>query len=91
MSHLLAGRLDQAERLADAAEVGEDAGVDVGMLALAERPALAMARGEWRQAEALAERASAGARDAWSGTRAGRAAARGVGPARHPPRRRRPG
>ena len=66
MSHLLAGRQDQAERhLADAAEVGEDAGVDAGMLALAERSVLAMARGEWRQAEALAERASAGAHDAW--------------------------
>ena len=46
MSHLLAGRQDQAERhLADAAEVGEDAGVDAGMLALAERSVLAMARG----------------------------------------------
>jgi LuxR family transcriptional regulator, maltose regulon positive regulatory protein len=66
ISHLLAGRQDQAERhLADAAEVGEDAGVDLGMLALAERSILAMARGQWRQAEALAERASAGARDAW--------------------------
>ena len=66
ISNLLAGRQEQAERhLADAAEVGEDAGVDSGMLALTERSLLAMARGEWHQAEALAERASAGARDAW--------------------------
>jgi LuxR family maltose regulon positive regulatory protein len=66
ISHLLAGRQDQAERhLADAAEAGEDAGVDAGMLALAERSVLAMARGEWHQAEALAELASAGAHDAW--------------------------
>jgi LuxR family maltose regulon positive regulatory protein len=35
------------------------------MLALAERSVLAMARGEWHQAEALAELASAGAHDAW--------------------------
>ncbi|HET9289639.1 MAG TPA: LuxR C-terminal-related transcriptional regulator, partial [Actinomycetes bacterium] len=47
------------------AEVGEDAGVDAGMLALAERSILAMARGEWRQAEALAGQASAGAHGAW--------------------------
>lgn len=66
ISHLLAGRADQADRqLADAAEVGEDAGVDSATLALAERSILAMAQGEWPQAEALAERASAGARHAW--------------------------
>ncbi|HET9289943.1 MAG TPA: AAA family ATPase, partial [Actinomycetes bacterium] len=66
ISHLLAGRQDEAERhLADAAEVGEDARVEAGMLALAERSAMAMARGEWRQAEALAGQASAGARGAW--------------------------
>jgi LuxR family transcriptional regulator, maltose regulon positive regulatory protein len=66
ISHLLAGRADQADRqLADAAEVGEDAGVDSAMVALAERSILAMARGEWPQAEALAERARAGARGAW--------------------------
>jgi LuxR family maltose regulon positive regulatory protein len=66
ISHLLAGRQDEAERhLADAAEVGEDARVDAGMLALAERSILAMARGEWRQAEALAMQASAGAHGAW--------------------------
>jgi LuxR family transcriptional regulator, maltose regulon positive regulatory protein len=66
ISHLLAGRQDEAERhLADAAEVGEDAGVDAGMLALAERAILAMARGEWGQAEELAGRAAGGARGAW--------------------------
>jgi LuxR family maltose regulon positive regulatory protein len=66
ISHLLAGRPDQADRdLFDAAEVGEDAGVDSAMLALAERAILAMARGEWQQARALAERAHAGARGAW--------------------------
>jgi LuxR family maltose regulon positive regulatory protein len=66
ISHLLAGRADQADRqLADAAEVGEDAGIDSAMVALAERSILAMARGEWSQAEALAERARAGARGAW--------------------------
>jgi LuxR family maltose regulon positive regulatory protein len=66
ISHLLAGRQDQAERhLADAAEVGQDFGADSAMLALAERSLLAMARGEWHQAGELAERASAGARGAW--------------------------
>jgi LuxR family maltose regulon positive regulatory protein len=66
ISHLLTGRADQADRqLADAAEVGEDAGIDSATLALAERSILAMARGEWPQAEALAERARAGARGAW--------------------------
>jgi LuxR family transcriptional regulator, maltose regulon positive regulatory protein len=66
ISHLLAGRQEEAERhLADAAEVGEDAGADAGMLALAERAILAMARGEWGQAEALVGRAAAGARGAW--------------------------
>jgi LuxR family maltose regulon positive regulatory protein len=66
ISHLLAGRADQADcQLADAAEVGEDAGVDVAMLALAERSMLALARGEWPQAQILAERARAGARGTW--------------------------
>ena len=66
ISHLLAGRADQADRhLADAVEAGEDAGVDSATLALAERSILAMARGEWPQAEALAERARAGARATW--------------------------
>jgi LuxR family maltose regulon positive regulatory protein len=66
IAHLLAGDPDAADHsLADAAEVGEDAGVDSAMVALAERSLLAMARGEWQQAEALAERASAGARRTW--------------------------
>jgi LuxR family maltose regulon positive regulatory protein len=66
IAHLLAGDPDAADHsLADAAEVGEDAGVDSAMVALAERSLLAMARGEWQQAEALAERATAGARHTW--------------------------
>ncbi|HEX2373603.1 MAG TPA: LuxR C-terminal-related transcriptional regulator, partial [Actinomycetota bacterium] len=66
IARLLAGDLEAADRgLADAAEVGEDTGVDSAMVALAERSLLAMAGGEWQRAEALAERASAGARGAW--------------------------
>jgi LuxR family transcriptional regulator, maltose regulon positive regulatory protein len=66
ISHLLAGRPEQADRhLADAAEVGQDAGADSAVLALAERSILAMARGEWPRAEALAELAYAGAHDHW--------------------------
>jgi LuxR family transcriptional regulator, maltose regulon positive regulatory protein len=66
LSHLLAGEPGQADRcLADAAEVGEDAGVDSAMLALAERAILAMGRGDWPQAEVLAERARAGAHPSW--------------------------
>jgi LuxR family transcriptional regulator, maltose regulon positive regulatory protein len=65
ISHLLAGDLDLADQcLADAVEVGEDAGAGSAMVALAERSILAMGRGDWRQAEALAERAGAGARGA---------------------------
>jgi LuxR family maltose regulon positive regulatory protein len=65
ISHLLAGDLDLADQcLADAVEVGEDAGAGSAMVALAERSILAMGRGDWRQAEALAERAGAGAHDA---------------------------
>ena len=65
ISHLLAGDPDLADQcLADAVEVGEDAGAGSAMVALAERSILAMGRGDWRQAEALAERASAGARGA---------------------------
>jgi LuxR family maltose regulon positive regulatory protein len=61
ISHLLAGELDPADRcLADAVEVGEDVGAGLAMVALAERSILSMGRGDWRQAEALAERASAG-------------------------------
>jgi LuxR family transcriptional regulator, maltose regulon positive regulatory protein len=66
ISRLLAGQEELADRvLADAAEVGEDAGVDTAVLALAERSLLAMARGAWRQAEALADQAAAGARQPW--------------------------
>jgi LuxR family maltose regulon positive regulatory protein len=66
IAHLLAGDPDAADHsLADAAEVGEDAGVDSAMVALAERSLLAMGRGEWQQAEALAERAAAGAHRTW--------------------------
>jgi LuxR family maltose regulon positive regulatory protein len=66
IAHLLAGDPDAADHsLADAAEVGEDAGVDSAMVALAERSLLAMARGEWQQAETLAERAYTGARRTW--------------------------
>jgi LuxR family transcriptional regulator, maltose regulon positive regulatory protein len=58
ISHLLAGDLDSADReLADAAELGEDAGVDTATVALAERSLVAIARGEWQRAETLAERA----------------------------------
>jgi LuxR family transcriptional regulator, maltose regulon positive regulatory protein len=45
--------------------LGEDPGVDAAVVALAERSLLAMTRGEWQQAETLAERAVAGARRAW--------------------------
>ena len=65
ISHLLAGDPDLADQcLADAVEVGEDAGAGAAMVALAERSILAMGRGDWRQAEALAERAGAGAHGA---------------------------
>jgi LuxR family transcriptional regulator, maltose regulon positive regulatory protein len=65
ISHLLAGDLDLADQcLADAVEVGEDAGAGSAMVALAERSILAMGRGDWRQAETLAERAGAGAHGA---------------------------
>jgi LuxR family transcriptional regulator, maltose regulon positive regulatory protein len=66
ISRLLAGQLDEADRcMADAAEVGGDAGVDTAALALTDRSILAMARGDWRQAADLAERARAGARRSW--------------------------
>ena len=65
ISHLLAGDPDLADQcLADAVEGGEDAGAGSAMVALAERSILAMGRGDWRQAEALAERAGAGAHGA---------------------------
>jgi LuxR family transcriptional regulator, maltose regulon positive regulatory protein len=66
ISQLLTGDLDQADRsLADAAEVGAEVGTGSAVVAMAERSLLAMARGEWQQAGALAERASAGVRSAW--------------------------
>jgi LuxR family transcriptional regulator, maltose regulon positive regulatory protein len=66
ISHLLAGDLDAADHsLADAVQVGEELGVDVAMVALAERSLLAMSRGDWQQAELLAERARTAARPEW--------------------------
>jgi LuxR family transcriptional regulator, maltose regulon positive regulatory protein len=66
ISQLLTGDLDQADRsLADAAEVGAEVGTGSAVVAMAERSLLAMARGAWQQAGALAERASAGVRSAW--------------------------
>jgi LuxR family transcriptional regulator, maltose regulon positive regulatory protein len=65
IARLLAGDPDAADHsLADAAEAGEDAGVDAAVVALAERSLLAMTRGEWPRAEALAGQAVAGARRA---------------------------
>jgi LuxR family transcriptional regulator, maltose regulon positive regulatory protein len=66
ISHLLAGDLDSADRvLADAAEFGEDAGEDTTTVALAERSLVAISRGEWQQAEMLAERARSASRGVW--------------------------
>jgi LuxR family transcriptional regulator, maltose regulon positive regulatory protein len=66
ISHLLTGDPEVADRiLAEAAAVGEDAGADAATVALAERAILATARGDWRQAELLAERARSIARSAW--------------------------
>jgi LuxR family maltose regulon positive regulatory protein len=66
ISHLLAGDQEVADRhLADAAEVGEQAGADTATVALAEQSIVAMARGDWPQAERLAERARSIARKAW--------------------------
>src|SRR4029450_10114194 len=66
ISDLLAGDLDSADHgLADAAQVGEELGADVAMVALAERSILAMGRGDWQQAELLAERARTAAREEW--------------------------
>jgi LuxR family maltose regulon positive regulatory protein len=66
ISHLLAGDLDSADHhLADAAQVGEELGIDIAMVALAERSILAMRRGDWQQAELLAERAGTAARPEW--------------------------
>jgi LuxR family transcriptional regulator, maltose regulon positive regulatory protein len=66
ISHLLTGDPEVADRiLAEAAAVGEDAGADAATVALAERAILATARGDWSQAELLAERARSIARSAW--------------------------
>jgi LuxR family maltose regulon positive regulatory protein len=66
IGQLLAGDEDLADRtLTDAAEIGESIGIDSAVVALAERSILAMARGDWQQAEALVERACAVARRAW--------------------------
>jgi LuxR family maltose regulon positive regulatory protein len=59
----MAGDQDSADRsLADAVEVGEGAGADTAVVALAERALLAIERGAWQEAETLAERARSGAR-----------------------------
>ena len=78
ISHLLAGRADQADRqLADAAEVGEDAGIDSATLALAERSTLAMARGSGRRPRPWPSGpAPAPAAPGWSGTPAARCCTR---------------
>ena len=66
IAHLLAGDLDAADRaLADAAEVGEGAGVDTATVALAERALVAISRGAWQEAETLAERARSTSRGVW--------------------------
>jgi LuxR family transcriptional regulator, maltose regulon positive regulatory protein len=66
IAHLLAGDLSSADHsLANAAQAGEELGVDVAPVALAERSILAMGRGEWPLAEALAERACSSARPEW--------------------------
>ncbi|HEY6709071.1 MAG TPA: LuxR C-terminal-related transcriptional regulator [Actinomycetota bacterium] len=66
IAHLLAGDLDAADRaLADAAELGEGAGVDTATVALAERSLVAISRDDWRQAETLAERARSTSRGIW--------------------------
>jgi LuxR family maltose regulon positive regulatory protein len=66
ISHLLAGDLDSADRvLADAAELGEDAGADTATVALAERSLVAISRGQWQQAETLAERGRSTSRGVW--------------------------
>jgi len=58
IAHLLAGDLSSADHsLANAAQAGEELGVDVAPVALAERSILAMGRGDWPLAEDLAERA----------------------------------
>jgi LuxR family maltose regulon positive regulatory protein len=66
IAHLLAGDLSSADHsLANAAQAGEELGVDVAPVALAERSILAMGRGDWPLAEDLAERARGSARPEW--------------------------
>jgi LuxR family maltose regulon positive regulatory protein len=66
IAFMLAGDRSSADhRLANAAQAGEELGVDVATVALAERSILAMSGGDWSQAEALTERAYAGARPEW--------------------------
>src|SRR5829696_1514785 len=66
IAHLLAGDLTSADHsLAYAAQAGEELGVDVAPVALAERSILAMGRGDWPLAEDLAERARGSARPEW--------------------------
>jgi LuxR family maltose regulon positive regulatory protein len=66
IAYLLAGDLGSADHsLANAAQAGEELGVDVATIAFAERSILAMGRGDWSQAELLTERARAGARPEW--------------------------
>lgn len=66
IAHLLAGDLSSADHsLANAAQEGEELEVDVAPVALAERSILAMGRGDWPQAEVLAERACRSARPEW--------------------------
>jgi len=61
LARILCGDLDGASVfLEDAVSIGEVAGApEVLPIALAERSLVAMARGEWDQAEGLAERAHA--------------------------------
>ena len=66
IAQLLAGDTDPAgQRLADAADIGEELGIDTAMVALAERSILAMSGGDWHEAEVLAERARTVARREW--------------------------
>jgi LuxR family transcriptional regulator, maltose regulon positive regulatory protein len=66
IAHLLAGDLSSADHsLANAAQAGEELGVDVAPVALAEQSILAMGRGDWPLAEDLAERARGSARSEW--------------------------
>ena len=66
IAHLLAGDLSSADHsLANAAQAGEELELEVAMVALAERSIRAMGRGDWPQAEVLAERACSSSRPEW--------------------------